>query len=151
MDTKFRIAIGSDHKGVDLKEAAVELLTGWGYTVEDVGTYTKESCDYSDYANAVCKRVSDGRADRGILVCFSGIGMSIAANRWHGVRASLVRTPQVAALTRMHNDSNVLCMASAFVTPESLEEVLEMWLKTEYEGGRHAIRVGMMADIEAEG
>ena len=141
MDTKFRIAIGSDHKGVDLKEAAVELLTGWGYTVEDVGTYTKESCDYSDYANAVCKRVSDGRADRGILVCFSGIGMSIAANRWHGVRASLVRTPQVAALTRMHNDSNVLCMASAFVTPDSLEEVLEMWLKTEYEGGRHAARL----------
>ena len=141
MDTKFRIAIGSDHKGVDLKEAAVELLTGWGYTVEDVGPFTKESCDYSDYANAVCKRVSDGRADRGILVCFSGIGMSIAANRWHGVRASLVRTPQVAALTRMHNDSNVLCMASAFVTPDSLEEVLEMWLKTEYEGGRHAARL----------
>ena len=141
MDTKFRIAIGSDHKGVDLKEAAVELLTGWGYTVEDVGPFTKESCDYSDYANAVCKRVSDGRADRGILVCFSGIGMSIAANRWHGVRASLVRTPQVAALTRMHNDSNVLCMASAFVTPDALEEVLEMWLKTEYEGGRHAARL----------
>ena len=141
MDTKFRIAIGSDHKGVDLKEAAVELLTGWGDTVEDVGPFTKESCDYSDYANAVCKRVSDGRADRGILVCFSGIGMSIAANRWHGVRASLVRTPQVAALTRMHNDSNVLCMASAFVTPDALEEVLEMWLKTEYEGGRHAARL----------
>ena len=141
MDTKFRIAIGSDHKGVDLKEAAVELLTGWGYTVEDVGPFTKESCDYSDYANAVCKRVSDGRADRGILVCFSGIGMSIAANRWHGVRASLVRTPQVAALTRMHNDSNVLCMASAFVTPDALEEVLEMWLKTEFEGGRHVDRL----------
>ena len=141
MDTKFRIAIGSDHKGVDLKEAAVELLTGWGYTVEDVGPFTKESCDYSDYANAVCKRVSDGRADRGILVCFSGIGMSIAANRWHGVRASLVRTPQVAALTRMHNDSNVLCMASAFVTPDALEEVLEMWLKTEFEGGRHVARL----------
>ena len=141
MDTQFRIAIGSDHKGVELKEAAVELLTGWGYTVEDVGPFTKESCDYSDYANAVCKRVSDGRADRGILVCFSGIGMSIAANRWHGVRASLVRTPQVAAMTRMHNDSNVLCMASAFVTPDALEEVLEMWLKTEFEGGRHVPRL----------
>ncbi len=141
MDTQFRIAIGSDHKGVELKEAAVELLTGWGYTVEDVGPFTKEACDYSDYANAVCKRVSDGRADRGILVCFSGIGMSIAANRWHGVRASLVRTPQVAAMTRMHNDSNVLCMASAFVTPDALEEVLEMWLKTEFEGGRHVPRL----------
>lgn len=141
MNTNLRIAIGSDHKGVDLKEVAVEILTNWGYTVEDVGTETKESCDYSDYANAVCKRVVEGRADRGILICFSGLGMSIAANRWRGIRATLTRTPQVAALSRQHNDSNVLCLASAFVTPDDIDDVLHTWLDAEFEGGRHVRRL----------
>lgn len=141
MDTNLRIVIGSDHKGVDLKEAAVELLTSWGYTVEDVGPFTRESCDYSDYANAVCKRVVDGRADRGILVCFSGIGMSIAANRWRGVRATLIRSPQVAALSRQHNNSNVMCLAAAYVNMDMLEEVLSTWLNAEFEGGRHVARL----------
>ena len=141
MDTNLRIVIGSDHKGVDLKEAAVELLTSWGYTVEDVGPFTRESCDYSDYANAVCKRVVDGRADRGILVCFSGIGMSIAANRWRGVRATLIRSPQVAALSRQHNNSNVMCLAAAYVNTDMLEEVLSTWLSAEFEGGRHVGRL----------
>ena len=141
MNTNLRIAIGSDHKGVDLKEVAVEILTNWGYTVEDVGTETKEACDYSDYANAVCKRVVEGRADRGILICFSGLGMSIAANRWKGIRATLTRTPQVAALSRQHNDSNVMCLASAFVTPEDLDDLLHTWLDAEFEGGRHVARL----------
>ena len=141
METNLRIVIGSDHKGVDLKEAAVELLTSWGYTVEDVGPFTRESCDYSDYANAVCKRVVDGRADRGILVCFSGIGMSIAANRWRGVRATLIRSPQVAALSRQHNNSNVMCLAAAYVNMDMLEEVLSTWLSAEFEGGRHVGRL----------
>ena len=141
METNLRIVIGSDHKGVDLKEAAVELLTSWGYTVEDVGPFTRESCDYSDYANAVCKRVVDGRADRGILVCFSGIGMSIAANRWRGVRATLIRSPQVAALSRQHNNSNVMCLAAAYVNMDMLEEVLSTWLNAEFEGGRHVARL----------
>ena len=141
MDTNLRIVIGSDHKGVDLKEAAVELLTSWGYTVEDIGPFTKESCDYSDYANTVCKRVVDGRADLGILVCFSGIGMSIAANRWRGIRATLIRSPQVAALSRQHNNSNVMCLASAYLNPEMLEEVLSTWLNAEFEGGRHISRL----------
>ena len=148
MDTNLRIVIGSDHKGVDLKEAAVELLTSWGYTVEDVGPFTKESCDYSDYANAVCKRVVDGRADRGILVCFSGIGMSIAANRWKGIRATLVRSPQVAALSRQHNNANVMCMASAFVSNDMLEEVLSTWMNAEFEGGRHGRRVDKIMALE---
>ena len=89
MNTNLRIAIGSDHKGVDLKEVAVEILTNWGYTVEDVGTETKESCDYSDYANAVCKRVVEGRADRGILICFSGLGAAILAAAAAGVHDSV--------------------------------------------------------------
>ncbi len=141
MDTKQRIVIGADHKGVDLKEAAVEMLREWGYTVDDIGTMSRESCDYSDYANEVCRRVVDGRADRGILICFSGLGMSIAANRWRGVRATLVRTPQIAALSRQHNDANVMCLASAFITPNDLDDILHAWLIAEFEGGRHVQRL----------
>ncbi len=141
MDTKLRIVIGSDHKGVDLKEAAVEVLTSWGYEVEDVGPATREPSNYAEYANTVCKRVVDGRADRGILICFSGNGMVMAANRWKGIRAGLCRTPQVAALSRQHNDSNVLCMAAAFVSAEGVEDVLRSWLEAEFEGGRHIPRL----------
>ncbi len=141
MNTKLRIVIGSDHKGVDLKEAAVEVLTNWGYEVEDVGPFTREPSNYAEYANTVCKRVVDGRADRGILICFSGNGMVMAANRWKGIRAGLCRTPQVAALSRQHNDSNVLCMAAAFVSAEGVEEVLRSWLEAEFEGGRHIPRL----------
>ena len=141
MNTNLRIVIGADHKGVDLKEEAVEMLRGWGFNVEDVGTMSRESCDYSDYANAVCKRVVDGRADRGILICFSGLGMSIAANRWKGVRATLVRTPQIAALSRQHNNANVMCLASAFITPDDLDDILHAWFLAEFEGGRHVRRL----------
>ncbi len=141
MNTKLRIVIGSDHKGVDLKEAAVEVLTSWGYEVEDVGPVTREPSNYAEYANTVCKRVVDGRADRGILICFSGLGMTIAANRWKGIRAALCRTPQVAALSRQHNDSNVLCMAAAFVSAEGVEDVLRSWLEADFEGGRHIPRL----------
>ncbi len=141
MNTKLRIVIGSDHKGVDLKEAAVEVLTSWGFEVEDVGPFTREPSNYAEYANTVCKRVVDGRADRGILICFSGNGMVMAANRWKGIRAGLCRTPQVAALSRQHNDSNVLCMAAAFVSAEGVEDVLRSWLEADFEGGRHVDRL----------
>lgn len=143
MNTDLRIAIGSDHKGVDLKETAVEILRGWGFEVEDLGPYTKESCNYAEYANAVCKRVSDGRADRGILICFSGQGMGIAANRWKGVRAGIMRSPQDAALSRHHNDSNVMCLPSAFVSTDVVDDILLSWLSGEYEGGRHVERLVM--------
>ena len=141
MNNKLRIAIGADHKGVDLKDAAVETLKAMGHEVEDLGAFSRESCDYSDYANAVCKRVVDGRADRGILICFSGLGMCIAANRWKGVRATLIRTTQVAALSRQHNDSNVMCLASSYITPEDLEDMLNTWLSADFEGGRHVRRL----------
>lgn len=141
MSKELRIAIGSDHKGVDLKEAAVELLKSWGYEVQDVGPATKASCNYADYANEVCKRIVDGRADRGVLICFTGLGMSIAANRWKGVRATLSRTDREASLSRQHNDSNVMCLASAFVGVEDLDELLHAWLTVEFEGGRHVERL----------
>lgn len=92
MNTTYKIAIGADHAGVDLKETVVELLKAWGHEVTDMGTMTKNSCDYSDYANEVASSIADGTNDRGILICRSGIGMSIAANRWVGVRAALCRT-----------------------------------------------------------
>ena len=143
MNTELRIVIGSDHKGVDLKEAAIEILQGWGYQVEDVGPATKESCNYAEYANKACKRIVDGRADRGLLICFTGLGMSIAANRWQGIRATLARTPQEAAFSRHHNNSNVLCMASAFLSAEDLEELLRIWLDADFEGGRHIERLAV--------
>ncbi len=141
MNTELRIAIGSDHKGVDLKEAAVELLKEWGFSVTDVGPATKESCSYADYANAVCKLLTDGRVDRGILICFSGQGMDIAANHWKGVRAALAEAPQVAALSRHHNNSNVLCMPAGKLDPEDLEDILHDWLSADFEGGRHIGRL----------
>lgn len=141
MNTQLRIAIGSDHKGVDLKEAAVEILRGWGFTVDDVGPKTKESCNYAEYANDVCKRVVDGRADRGILICFSGQGMCIAANHWKGVRCGLITSPQIASLSRQHNNSNVMSLPAAFVDPEDLEDIFHAWFGEEFEGGRHIDRL----------
>ena len=141
MNTTYKIAIGADHAGVDLKETVAELLKAWGHEVTDMGTMTKNSCDYSDYANAVASSIADGTNDRGILICRSGIGMSIAANRWEGVRAALCRTAPAAALSRQHNDSNLLCLASAYVDNESVEDVLDAWLHADFEGGRHERRV----------
>lgn len=141
MEAKLKIAIGSDHAGVELKEIVTEILQKRGYEVTDKGTCSKESCDYSDYANSVSKGVSEGLYDRGILICRTGIGMSIAANRWPGVRAALCRTTAIAALSRQHNDSNVLCLAAALVDPQSVPEILEAWLTAEFESGRHERRV----------
>ncbi|MEG2236473.1 MAG: ribose 5-phosphate isomerase B [Akkermansia sp.] len=141
MDAKFRIAIGSDHAGVDLKETVINLLREWGHDVTDMGPETKASCDYSDFANLVSSAVADETYDRGILICRSGIGMSISANRWAGVRAALCRTAPAAALSRQHNDSNILCLASAYVDNDSVEDVLEAWIDASFEGDRHQRRV----------
>ena len=135
------IAVGSDHKGVALKEVVVKTLKGWGYTVKDVGPSSTESCNYAEFANAVCKRISDGRADRGILICYTGLGMTIAANRWKGVRATLCAKPEVATLSRQHNNSNVLCMGASVVAAEAVPDILKVWLETEFEGGRHVDRL----------
>ena len=141
MSTQMSIAVGSDHKGVALKEVVVKTLKGWGYTVKDVGPSSTESCNYAEFANAVCKRIADGRADRGILICYTGLGMTIAANRWKGVRATLCAKPEVATLSRQHNNSNVLCLGASVVTAEAVEGILKAWLETEFEGGRHVDRL----------
>ncbi len=142
---KPSIIIGSDHGGFGLKEAVVSHLKGSGYEVEDIGCYSTESVDYPDYANEVAKAVVSGKQDFGILCCTTGIGMAIAANRFPGVQAAVVTDVELAAKTRVHNDTNVLCLAGSYNTPEEISAIVDAWLGAEFEGdGRHGRRVGKM-------
>lgn len=141
------IPIGADHAGFELKNRLVEALRGLGYQPDDVGTASSESTDYADYAHIVADRVSRGQAERGVLLCGTGLGMSYAANRHHGVRAAVAWTPEIARLAREHNDANVLVLPARFVGEQEGIEILKAWLDTPFAGGRHARRV---AKIEPE-
>lgn len=136
-----KIAIGSDHAGFELKQAVGKYLQGAGYQVEDFGTNSKDSCDYPDYARKVAEAVSKGEVGRGIICCGSGIGVSIVANKVRRVRAALVHDKDQATLCRQHNNANVLCLAGRSTKPESLPEIVDAFLDTEFEGGRHERRV----------
>ncbi len=138
----LRIALGADHGGVEVKRAVHDALKAKGIVVHDLGTNTKDSVDYPDYAGLVCKQVLSGEADFGILMCTTGIGMSIAANRHAGIRAALVTNVSDASTTRRHNNSNVLCLGAANVPPNKAAEVVDAFLSAKFEGGRHADRVG---------
>lgn len=139
-----KIGVGSDHAGVNLKNKIAEFLNEKGYEVTDYGTHSTESCDYPVYAKAVAKSVANGENERGIICCGSGIGVSIAANKVKGVRAVLAHEPYSAMLSRLHNDANVLCLGER-ITGESLAlDIVETWLHSEYEGGRHQRRVDML-------
>lgn len=139
-----KIGVGSDHAGVNLKNKIAEFLKAKGYEVTDYGTHSTESCDYPVYAKAVAKSVANGENERGIICCGSGIGVSIAANKVKGVRAVLAHEPYSAMLSRLHNDANVLCLGER-ITGESLAlDIVETWLHSEYEGGRHQRRVDML-------
>jgi glycine hydroxymethyltransferase len=138
------LAIGADHGGLELKNAVVAHLRAGGYAVEDLGTHDTASVDYPDFAALVSERVLDGRADAGILVCTTGIGMCIAANRHAGIQASLVHDPETAAITREHNASNVLCLAGKTTSVEQAAVIVDAWLKTPFAGGRHGRRVDKM-------
>lgn len=142
--TPQTLAIGSDHGGFALKNAVVAHLKAGGYAVEDLGTHSGDSVDYPDYAELVSEKVLSGSVDGGILVCTTGIGMCIAANRHVGIQAALVADPQTAAITREHNNSNVLCLAGKTTTEDSAREILDAWLKTPFAGGRHGRRVDKM-------
>ncbi len=137
----YRIVVGADHGGVELKNAIVEALKGAGHEVVDYGTHGKESVDYSDYANEAARAVNEGRADRGILVCTSGVGVCLTANRFRDVRAANVRTVDETKITRSHNDANVLCLGQAVVTTEVALEMVTTFLGTDFEGGRHEARL----------
>ena len=139
-----RIAIGSDHGGVDLKDAVVASMRAHGHAVDDLGTHGQGSVDYPDYADLVTARVLNGSADAGMLVCTTGIGMSISANRHIGIQASLVGDVETAKITREHNNSNVLVLAGKTTSPELGAQIAEAWLNTPFAGGRHGRRVDKM-------
>lgn len=146
----MRVAVGSDHRGVHVKAKLMELLTRLGHTAEDVGTNTAESCDYPDLAALVARKVSNGEADRGILICGTGLGMCIAANKFHGVRAAPCHDDLTAELSRRHNDLNVLCLSADMLGERLIDRMVEIWLTTPFEGGRHARRVEKIAGLEQE-
>ncbi len=137
----MKISIASDHAGFEQKERLRAFLEGLGHEVCDHGPATDDRVDYPDYAVPVAKDVAEGRADRGVLVCGTGIGMALAADKIAGVRAANIITPQFAALCREHNDANVITLSGRFVEPEVNEEILRIFLTTDFGGGRHAGRV----------
>jgi len=146
----MQVALGSDHGGYELKKALVRHLEGRGTAILDVGTESPDSCDYPDYAFAVAEAVASGRADFGVLICKSGIGMSIAANKVKGVYAALCRDVEDARSARMHNHANVMTLSGLRTPPQLAEEMLDAFLSTEPEGGRHDRRVGKIAAWERE-
>ncbi|MCU0666434.1 MAG: ribose 5-phosphate isomerase B [Candidatus Omnitrophica bacterium] len=143
-----KIIIGSDHGGFALKESLKPYLIKSGYKVKDVGAYSEESCDYPSTASAVAREVSSGRLKQGILICKSGIGNSIVANKFPRVRAALAYNLEAAKLSRQHNDSNILVMGSLFVKPALAKKMARVWLDTAFEGGRHKRRVDLINKIE---
>lgn len=145
-----RIVIGCDHGGLELKNEIIKHLEGRGVEVVDVGTYTSESCNYPDYARALCAKIQSGEFERGILVCGTGIGMSMAANKHNGIRAACCSDTFSARMTRMHNNANVLCLGGRVVGAGLACDMVDLFVDTEYEGGRHDLRVAMMADIEKD-
>jgi ribose 5-phosphate isomerase B len=144
----MRVAIGSDHRGFEVKRRIATLLQRLGHEVSDYGTQSGDSVDYPDFAFQVAKAVSEGRADRGILVCGTGIGMCIAANKVHGVRAAPCHDSITAEMSRRHNDANVLCLSADLLGEELIDRMVRIWLETEFEGGRHARRVEKIQRIE---
>jgi ribose 5-phosphate isomerase B len=146
----MRIAIGSDHRGFDVRRRIASVLQALGHEVLDVGPDGRESVDYPDYALPVALAVSVGRADRGILVDGTGIGMCIAANKVRGVRAAPCHDSITAEMSRRHNDANVLCISADLLGGELIERMVRTWLETPFEGGRHARRVEKIMRFEAE-
>ena len=144
----MKIVIGSDHGGFHLKEVLKQHLAERGIEFHDAGTYTEDSCDYPDIALKVCREITEGKAERGILVCGTGIGMSMAANKVKGIRAALCGDVFSATMSREHNDANVICMGERVLGPGLAVSVLDAWLDTEFAGGRHARRVNKIMAIE---
>ncbi len=138
------ISLGSDHAGLPLKRALLAHLKSLGHTVTDRGTLTEDSCDYPLYAQAVAADVTAGRSRFGVLVCSTGVGISIAANKVAGIRAALVHNVEMSGLARQHNDANVICFGGRYVSPELAAACLDAFLAAGFEGGRHARRVGQI-------
>ncbi|HEY2841099.1 MAG TPA: ribose 5-phosphate isomerase B [Pirellulales bacterium] len=146
----MRIAVGSDHRGFNVKENLVQLLKKLEHEVVDCGTHDCNSVDYPDIAAVVARQVSHGEVDRGILICGTGIGMCIAANKVPGVRAAPCHDDLSAEMSRRHNDLNVLCLSADMLGERLIDRMVEIWLRTEFEAGRHARRVEKIAALEVE-
>ena len=146
----MRIAVGTDHRGFDIRGKVVELLKQLGHEVIDVGTSSPEAVDYPDIAADVAYKVSRGEVERGILVCGTGLGMCIAANKVRGVRAAPCHDDLTAEMSRRHNDSNVLCLSADLLGERLIDRMIEIWLTTPFEGGRHARRVEKITELERE-
>lgn len=144
----MKVAIGSDHAGFAAKEELKKLLRAMGHEVEDVGTSSELSCDYPDFAEKVARKVAGGEGERGVLICGTGIGMAMAANKIGGVRAAVVTDAKTAELSRLHNDSNVFCAGARILPVVKIAENLRIWMQTPFEGGRHVPRVQKIARLE---
>lgn len=142
------ILIASDHGGLDLKDAVMEYLTGHGITVRDLGTMNGDAVDYPDYAGKVARAIANGEAGEGILICGTGIGMSIAANKFPGVRAALISDEFTARMSREHNNANIIVMGGRVLTPARARELVAIWLETPFAGGRHQRRLDKITEIE---
>ena len=147
----MKIAIGSDHAGYEAKQALVEHLRREGLEFLDFGTYTEKSCDYPDFAVLVALSVARGEVDRGVLLCGTGIGMSISANKIDGVRAALCHDEQTVRMSREHNDANILCLGTRILDLDRLISCLDLWIQTPFSGDRHARRVSKIHTLERQG
>jgi len=146
----MNVALGADHAGYPLKEKIKTFLQREGYGVLDLGTHSTESVHYPYFAREVARAVLEGRADRGILVCGTGIGMCITANKFPGIRAALCTNEYMARMSRLHNDANVLCLGERVLGVELALSIVKAFLETPFEGGRHEVRVNLITDIEHE-
>lgn len=142
------VAIGSDHAGIELKKTIISILNEMGIRHTDYGTDTSQSVDYPDFGEKVAVEVSTGRADRGVLICGTGIGMSIVANKFQNIRASLCNDLFTARMSRLHNNANILVIGGRIVGCDLAKEIVRVWMSTEFEGGRHANRLIKIKNIE---
>ncbi len=144
----MKIVVGSDHAAYELKEAIKEKLIGEGHEVIDVGCYSPESVDYPKYGHAVGRTVASGEAERGIAVCGSGIGISIACNKVPGIRAALCTSVEMAEMCRRHNNANVVCMGARMISQELAFDIIDKWMTTDFEGGKHLRRINEIEDLD---
>ena len=144
----MRVALASDHAGYAEKERLKDVLADLGVEFDDLGTVSEESVDYPDYARKVAEQVAQGRVEQGVLVCGSGTGMAITANKVPGVRAAVAWSEEIARLARQHNDANVLAIGARTTPPDEIPKIVRAWFATEFEGGRHAARVEKISEVE---
>ncbi len=144
----MRIGIASDHRGFQMKNRLIQLVQSLGHDVTDFGPHSTDSVDYPDFARQVAEGISSGDIDRGVLICGTGIGMCITANKFDGIRAANCNDSVTAEYSRLHNDVNVVCLSADQLSDQLADQILQIWLKTEFEGGRHARRIQKISDIE---